>query len=60
MRIMKEASSFGDLVLARFFPLSQDDEDLLIVLEVDQEVTEYIQSTTQPDWDLAKPAQATK
>ena len=52
---MKEAGSFRDSTLARFFPLVEEDETLLKVLEVDAEVTEYMRSTYRVDWDPAKP-----
>ena len=54
-RVVKEAGSFGDSTLARFFPLVEEDETLLKVLEVDAEVTEYMRSTYKLDWDPAKP-----
>ena len=54
-RVGKEAGSFGDSTLARFFPLVEEDETLLKVLEVDAEVTEYMLSTYKLDWDPAKP-----
>ena len=34
-RVVKEAGSFGDSTLARFFPLVEEDETLLKVLEVE-------------------------
>ena len=52
---MKEAGSFGDTTLARFFPLVEEDETLLKILQVDAEVTEYMRSTYKVDWDPAKP-----
>ena len=54
-RVVKEAGSFGDTTLARFFPLVEEDETLLKVLEVEAEVTEYMRSTYKVDWDPAKP-----
>ena len=54
-RVVKEAGSFRDSTLARFFPLVEEDETLLKVLEVDAEVTEYMRSTYRVDWDPAKP-----
>ena len=54
-RIVKEASSFGDSTLAKFFPLCEEDEALVKVLEIDQEVTDYIRATHQPNWDTDKP-----
>ena len=54
-QVVKEAGSFGDSTLARFFPLVEEDETLLKVLEVDAEVTEYLRSTYKVDWDPAKP-----
>ena len=54
-RVVKEAGSFGESTLARFFPLVEEDETLLKVLEVDAEVTAYMRSTYKVDWDLAKP-----
>ena len=64
-RVVKEVSSFGDSTLAKFFPLSEDDEALLKVLEIDNEVVVYMRSTQNMDWDPAKPfgtklAQATR
>ena len=53
--VVKEASSFGDSALAKFFPLSEDDEALLKVLELDNEAVVYMRSTQSPDWDPAKP-----
>ena len=35
-RVIKEASSFGDSTLAKFFPLSEDDEALLKVLVLEE------------------------
>ena len=54
-QVVKEARSFGDSTLARFFPLVEEDKTLLKVLEVDAEVTEYLRSTYKVDWDPAKP-----
>ena len=54
-RVVKEASSFGDSTLAKFLPLSEDDEALLKVLELDNEAIVYMRSTQNPDWDPAKP-----
>ena len=54
-RVVKEASSFGDSALAKFLPLSEDDEALLKVLELDNEAIVYMRSTQNPDWDPAKP-----
>ena len=54
-RVVKEAGSFGDSTLTRFFPLVEEDETLLKVLEVYPEVTEYLRSTYKVDWDTAKP-----
>ena len=54
-RVVKEASSFGDSTLAKFLPLSEDDEALLEVLELDNEAIVYMRSTQNPDWDPAKP-----
>ena len=54
-RVVKEASSFGDSTLAKFFPLSEDDEALLNVLEIDNEAVVYMRSTQSPYWDPAKP-----
>ena len=64
-RVVKEVSIFGDSTLAKFFPLSEDDEALLKVLEIDNEVVVYMRSTQNTDWDPAKPfgtrvAQATR
>ena len=53
-RVVKEAGSFGDSTLARFFPLVEEDETLLKVLEVDAEVTEYLRSTYKVDRDPEK------
>ena len=53
--VVKEASSFGDSALAKFFPLSEDDEALLKVLELDNEAVVYMRSTQSPDRDPAKP-----
>ena len=53
-RVVKEVSSFGDSTLAKFFPLSEDDEALLKVLEIDNEVVVYMLSTQNTDWDPAK------
>ena len=63
--MVKEASSFGDSTLSKFFPLSEDDEALLKVLEIDNEVVVYMRSTQNTDWDPVKPfgakvAQATR
>ena len=54
-RVVKEAGSFGDSTLTRFFPLVEEDETLLKVLEVYPEVTEYLRSTYKVHWDPAKP-----
>ena len=54
-RVVKEASSFGDSTLAKFFPLSEDDEALLNFLEIDNEAVVYMRSTQSPYWDPAKP-----
>ena len=54
-RVVKEASSFGDSTLAKFLPLSEDDEALLKVLQLDNEAIVYMRSTQNPDWDPAKP-----
>ena len=54
-RVVKEASSFGDSTLAKFLPLSEEDEALLKVLELDNEAIVYMRSTQNPDWDPAKP-----
>ena len=54
-RVVKDAGSFGDSTLTRFFPLGKEDETLLKVLEIDAEVIEYLRSTYKPDWDPAKP-----
>ena len=54
-RVVKEASSFGDSTLAKFLPLSEDDEALLKVLELDNEAIVHMRSTQNPDWDPAKP-----
>ena len=54
-RVVKDAGSFGDSTLTRFFPLVDEDETLLKVLEVDAEVMEYIRSNYKVDWDPAKP-----
>ena len=43
-RVVKEATSFGDSALAKFFPLSEDDEALLKVVEMDNEVVVYMRS----------------
>ena len=51
--MVKEATSFGDSTLAKFFP--EDDEALLKVLEIDSEVVVYMRSTQSTDWDTAKP-----
>ena len=57
-RVVKDAGSFGDSTLTRFFPLVEEDETLLKVLEVDAGVMEYIRSTYKVDWDPAKPFSA--
>ena len=54
-RVVKDAGSFGYSTLTRFFPLVEEDETLLKVLEVDAGVMEYIRSTYKVDWDPAKP-----
>ena len=54
-RVVKEATSFGDSTLAKFVPLSDDDEHLLKVFEIDNEVVVYMRSTQSTDWDPAKP-----
>ena len=54
-RVVKDAGSFGDSTLTRIFPLVEEDEALLKVLEVDAGVMEYIRSTYKVDWDPAKP-----
>ena len=64
-RVVKEATSFGDSTLAKFFPLSEDDDALLKVFEIDNEVVVYMRSTQNTDWYPAKPfgpkvAQATR
>ena len=46
-RVVKEASSFGDSTLSKVFPLSEDDEALLKVLEIDNEVVVYMRSTPE-------------
>ena len=52
--MVKEATSFGDSTKAKFFPLSEDDEALLKVLEIDNEIVVYMRSTQSTDWDTAK------
>ena len=54
-RVIKDAGSFGDSTLTRFFPLVEEDETLLKILELDAEVIEYLGSTYKLDWDPAKP-----
>ena len=54
-RVVKDAGSFGDSTLTRFFPLVEEDETLLKVLEIDTEVVEYLRYTYKVDWDPAKP-----
>ena len=54
-RIVKEATSFDDSTLARFFPLAEEDKVPLKVLEIDSEVREYICSTNQADWERRSP-----
>ena len=54
-RVVKDAGSFGDSTLTRFFPLVEEDETLLKILEIDAEVIEYLRSTYKLDWDPAKP-----
>ena len=54
-RVVKDDGSFGDSTLTRFFPLVEEDEALLKVLEIDTEVFEYLRSTYKVDWDPAKP-----
>ena len=53
--MVKDAGSFGDSTLTRFFPLVEEDETLLKVLEIDAKVIEYLRSTYKLDWDLTKP-----
>ena len=64
-RWVVKVSLFGDSALSKFFPLAEDDETLLKILELHNEVTVYMRSTQTHDWDPAntfgsKPAQATK
>ena len=54
-RVVEETESFGDSTLTRFFPLIEEDETLLKVLEIDAEVIEYLRSTYKLHWDPAKP-----
>ena len=54
-RMVKDAGSFGDSTLPLFFPLVEEDETLLKILEIDAEVIEYLRSTYKLDWDPAKP-----
>ena len=53
--MVKDAGSFGKSTLTCFFPLVEEDETLLKVLEVDAGMMEYIRSTYKVDWDPAKP-----
>ena len=54
-RVLKDAESFGDSTLTRFFPLIEEVETLLKVLEIDAEVIEYLRTTYKLHWDPAKP-----
>ena len=53
--MIKDAGSFGDSTLTRFFPLIEEDKTLMKVLEIEAEVIEYLRSTYKLDWDPAKP-----
>ena len=54
--VVGNATSYGESNLARAFPLTEEDEGVLRILEVDPQVTEFLRTTAgQPAFDPAKP-----
>ena len=54
-RVVKDAGSFSDSTLTQFFPLVEEEETLLKILEIDAEGIMYLRPTYKLDWDPAKP-----